>query len=787
MDVKVFIPLAQNASLLLGLSVIFEGVHWFPLRSRNSKLIVIGIFIALICVTIMAVPYTLQEGVVFDTRSILISVTALIFGPIPTFITAAVAILYRLYLGGIGTVPGIAVILSCALIGLGWRRWLYPQSPRWRWLSVYLMSVSVHIVMLGCMLLLPDPVNVNVIRAITLPVLVVYPITSSLLCLLLIRQQETRRLQEQLKQSEERFRMLFDQAPLGYQSLDSDGNILDVNQQWLDMFGYTREEAAGKAFADFVLPEFTEEYRRGFISFKSVGYIRCELVMLSKDGRRMNIHFEGKSNETVKGGAVQYHCILQDITDQIAARESLRVSEEKYGSYIRNAPDAIVILDEKANIVEVNDAAVKISGFSGAELLTMNVMNLVEQSFMDLGVQLFKELSLRGRTDGELAYRHKNGSIRWAKISAVMLSDSRALCFMSDISEQKSAAEKLIFASTHDDLTGLCNRQFFDIEARRLSVPEQLPLSVIIGDINGLKLINDSFGLAEGDRVIVETAKFIGGFCRPGDVLARTGGDEFSILLPKTDYDAAMNLLNSIHAACGVHNQATTDDLLHIHLALGAAAWDPVNEAFLEVLKRAEQSMNQRKLLEERSSHSSIIATIKATMREKSHETEAHEERIAQLARKVGVILGLTQVDLDNIELLAGLHDIGKVGISEQVLNKPGKLNDTEWQEMRKHPEIGERIAMSTSSLAPIAYYILCHHERWDGSGYPQKLVGYEIPLLSRILSIVDAYDAMTQDRVYQKAITHEDALAEIRKNAGTQFDPQLAQIFCEEVFRKAG
>jgi diguanylate cyclase (GGDEF)-like protein len=369
----------------------------------------------------------------------------------------------------------------------------------------------------------------------------------------------------------------------------------------------------------------------------------------------------------------------------------------------------------------------------------------------------------------------------------VKLSENKFLCFISDVSDRKWASEKLIYSGTHDELTGLWNRRYFDMEARRHDVAEQLPLSIIIGDINGLKLINDSFGRAEGDRIIVETAMFIGGFCRSGDILARTGGDEFSVILPKTDNETVANLLHGIQAACREHNKKIADDSLYINLALGAATKETPDEDFVDVLKRAEDNMNQRKLLEKKSSHSSIIATIKATMMEKSHETEAHAERMAQLARKVGVIMGLSQIDLDNMELLAELHDIGKVGISEQILNKPGKLTDEEWAEMKKHPEIGERIAMSTSSLAPIAYYILCHHERWDGSGYPQGLAGDEIPLLSRILAVVDAYDAMTQSRVYRKAITHEEALAEIMKNAGTQFDPQIARIFCEEVFKQNG
>ncbi|HAS74005.1 MAG TPA: hypothetical protein DCS67_07665 [Clostridiales bacterium UBA8960] len=190
--------------------------------------------------------------------------------------------------------------------------------------------------------------------------------------------------------------------------------------------------------------------------------------------------------------------------------------------------------------------------------------------------------------------------------------------------------------------------------------------------------------------------------------------------------------------------------------------------------------MNQSKLLEKNSSHSAILASIKATMFEKSHETEEHAERIAQLSRKVGLKLNLSQIELDHIELLATLHDIGKVGIAEHILNKAGPLDDAEWNEMKKHPEIGYRIAMSSPNLAPIAEYILHHHERWDGNGYPQKLRGTDVPLLSRILSVVDSYDAMTEDRIYRKAMTHDAAIEEIQKCAGTQFDPQIAKIFMQ-------
>lgn len=201
-----------------------------------------------------------------------------------------------------------------------------------------------------------------------------------------------------------------------------------------------------------------------------------------------------------------------------------------------------------------------------------------------------------------------------------------------------------------------------------------------------------------------------------------------------------------------------------------------------DAVKEAEENMHNRKLLNRKSSRSTIISSIMGTVYIRSQETEEHAKRLVDLSVRVGRKLNISQKDMDNLELFAMLHDIGKIGIDNSILNKPGKLSKNEWEIMKKHSEIGYRIAMSSPELEPIAEYILAHHERWDGNGYPQGLKGEEIPLLSRILAVVDSYDAMTEDRVYRKAMTHQAAIEEIKKNAGTQFDPNIAQIFIDSL-----
>ena len=347
-----------------------------------------------------------------------------------------------------------------------------------------------------------------------------------------------------------------------------------------------------------------------------------------------------------------------------------------------------------------------------------------------------------------------------------------------DVTQEKQQRDEIEYIMSHDSMTGLHNRWYMEEMLNRYDQETQGSCVLIMGDLNGLKLVNDAFGHYEGDRFIRKIAGILKSSSGPRDVVCRWGGDEFLILMPDAGAADAEQLIERISARC----KSESDEKLQLSIALGYALKTGGSEGIHTVLREAEQLTYRRKLMIEKSFRSSVINALLATLAAKSEETEEHAERLQHYCGQIGKILGISNKELDEMSLFAMLHDIGKVGINDAILQKPGALTEAEWLEMKKHPEIGFRIAQNNVDLAPISEYILSHHERWDGRGYPRGLCGEEIPVLSRILAIVDAFDAMTSERIYSKPRSPETAAEEILRCAGTQFDPIIAHVFVEQV-----
>lgn len=466
------------------------------------------------------------------------------------------------------------------------------------------------------------------------------------------------------------------------------------------------------------------------------------------------------------------------------SKELLADSEIRYKAMIANIADVILILDERGVIKYNSPNLGGNSAWISEKISKSPLWETIHPEDLNAIQEFFQSLIERDGLKKTIETRHicENGMIRNVEVTAVNLikdpNINGILINYHDITNRKTREDKILYLSNHDSLTGLYNRRFIEDETEKLDCDLQLPLSVITIDINGLKIINDSLGHEEGDKLLVTIAKILKSCCGEEDIVARVGGDEFNIVLPKTSSEVVSKIIERINSSCEEYNKKMANELYYISISIGSATKTDINESLDSIFKIAEDYMCNRKLLESRSFHSSVISSMKTALFEKSQETEEHAQRIVELSKSVGEAIGLTNQQFDELELFSTLHDIGKIGTDDQILNKPGKLTDLEWIEMKKHSEVGYRIAMASPELMPIAEYILSHHERFDGKGYPQGLAGEEIPLLSRILGVADAYDAMTEDRAYRKGMLKEEAISEIIKNSGTQFDPVIAKIF---------
>ncbi len=325
-----------------------------------------------------------------------------------------------------------------------------------------------------------------------------------------------------------------------------------------------------------------------------------------------------------------------------------------------------------------------------------------------------------------------------------------------------------------DKLTGLYNRDFFEEELSRLDTVRQLPITVIMGDLSGLKLINDAFGHDMGDNALKRVAEIMKRAFRKEDIVSRVGGDEFVVLLPCTPEETAASIVKRIKQDC----MANPLDFIKISVSFGIATKTVKEEDIHETFKKAEDKMYFNKLTESREAKQGMIEYIKEKLEELSYESRSHIERLQELCTMMADSLGLSEIEREELRLLCEYHDIGEIGIPRKIMQKQGPLNRAEWENLRRHSEIGYHIIGSSKGTIAIDELILTHHERWDGKGYPGLLKEEAIPLTARIFAIADAYEAMISERPYKRGVNNEAALKEIWSKAGTQFDPDLAKTF---------
>ncbi len=445
----------------------------------------------------------------------------------------------------------------------------------------------------------------------------------------------------------------------------------------------------------------------------------------------------------------------------------LEVLNSKYRTLIETIPDILLIGNGE-----------ELSLFSPT---TGETANLVREMLNTQEISNFLKASVEeSRKEKHLITRNFSFNSETKSVyfeaKANFSDTTEALIIIRDITSEILSQDQLREMALQDGLTKLYNRRYFEEYQFGYSGKQCENLSVILMDIDGLKIINDTLGHLSGDQMLISFSEILKKTFTKSDCIARVGGDEFGVFLVGIDQDDIELLLKKMNSIIKKNNQ----ELLPISLSVSFGySYMRSGVPDLSLMYReADNKMYQNKLLKEASNKSSIVKTLMKTLEVKDFITEGHAQRMSEMAERMGRSLSLPQDQLDRIELLTKFHDIGKVGIPDSILKKPGKLNESEWEIMKSHSSIGKRIAEVSQELKNIASLILLHHEQWDGSGYPLGLTAHNIPIECRILSIVDAFDAMTNDRPYRQALSMSEAINEIENCSGTQFDEQLVRTF---------
>ena len=628
--------------------------------------------------------------------------------------------------------------------------------------------------------------------------------------------------------------------------LGADQRLIFMNKKGYDILGYSSHETVGKNWFDNFIPvRMREKVKAAFNDLmrgkiENVEYFENPVLTHTGEEKIIAWHntiFSGSNKRilgTLSAGV--------DVTPMRLTEKALKSSEEKYRKLFEDALEGIGMA--KGNrVVAANSALVKIFGYETLEeFAKVPLLEHVSPEYREAIMERIKKRERNEYVAPRFAYRiiRKDGTLRdlEASSSEIFINGGKyALTTFCDITEHKKTQETLEMANKQllisnrklqrmalkDPLTGLYNHRYFGdiIESEFYRAKRYAhPFSMILLDIDYFKSINDAYGYQFGDMILKQFAKKLRRLVRLHDYVIRYSDEEFIIILPGSDSMGTLHLAQRIFDSLKIVKFGDSKHAVKLKISMAVVSY-PEDYVFRseDLLSLAEKILTRTK---EEGGHKilssvdinkkspltkarmtdirylknrlgkitrqinqnlgeSIFAFAK-TIELKDQFTGEHVERTVFYATEMARQLRLNKTEILLIQQAAMLHDLGKIGVSEKILLKRRKLTEEEFEQIKKHPKIGADILRPIQLLHGLIPLILYHHERWDGKGYPYGLKENEIPLGARIIAIADVYHAMVSDRPYRKALSEGKAITLIKENSGTQFDPEIAEIFIKIV-----
>lgn len=454
----------------------------------------------------------------------------------------------------------------------------------------------------------------------------------------------------------------------------------------------------------------------------------------------------------------------------IEARESLE-------SLIHTVPDMILLTNKRLKVISVyNQLPAK---YYSKDIKPNDHLS----KHLDMDIYNNKMSYIFNLKDGKTALfteKIENGEQVKYLENRIKRNGGLYLHIIRNVSDYVLAEKQIMFMNERDTLTGLYQRNKFRKFYDKYSMSTDV-IGLVIIDMNGLKLINETLGFTDGDNYLKILSANCLQYCPENGSVFRAGDDEIAFMVPDANNDELEEIVLNLNKQIELLN-LTCFVKFPMSISAGVYIQHELSKGFETMFAQAEKNLNQNKLLHSESKKSSIVRTLAKALEARDFITEGHADRLEDMLESFAIAKNFESSTVTKMRLFGKFHDIGKVGISDTILFKPGKLTDHEYEEMKKHSEIGYKIAISSADLHIIADFILKHHERHDGKGYPIGLKGDEIPIECRILTIVDAYDAMTNNRPYRRAMSKELAIEELRRCSGGQFDPELVEFFIDRI-----
>ncbi len=538
----------------------------------------------------------------------------------------------------------------------------------------------------------------------------------------------------------------------------------------------------------------SETIERKFLpkTFASVNFMAIPVVI---DGKiEAVVGLGNKPTDYDKTDVGEMKVLMSGVWNAVSRREfneTLAYERNKYYQTLLSIGDGVMVIDSSRNIEFMNPVACRLTGWTLNEAVGKPYSQVFVLSHEHKGhiiANSIEQVFTTGLTQdigSHAVLTSKAGEKYHLEDSAAVIPDDAGhMCgvvlVFRDVTEKMKRQREIEHISTHDSLTGLYNRRFFEEMMSGIDKEENLPISILMGDVNSLKLTNDIFGHVSGDKLLIKASEAMQNVCRDSDVVARWGGDEFVILLPKIGLNEAKDIAEKIKRELSkqqIHS-------VRCSISMGYGTKTEISEDIIQVLNNAEIKMYNIKSVERIETQNTELKTMLNELFTKSDWERQHAVRVREMSVRLGLALNLPKSDIIKLKRAAYLHDIGKAVVGADILQNNGTFTNVEISSIKLHPAVGYRILSYFDTTLELAGIILAHHEKWDGTGYPKGLKEDEIPLEARIISVVEAYDRMMHTIDHAQAKSHNEALDEIQRCAGTQFDPYITAAFIHMFLR---